>query len=82
MRRKTIQPRSLPNRPMRDVVACMISPVATAVFILGAFDTSPLLRFEGLVFTLSMFAPIWLSRTIIRVIRRNNNRSIRDRSGQ
>lgn len=73
MRRKPILTRSLPNRTMRDVVACMISPVATGVFILASIDTSPLLGFEMLAFTFGMLTPIWLWHAIIRITRQEND---------
>jgi hypothetical protein len=73
MRRKPILTRSLPNRTMREVVACMISPVATGVFILASFDTSPLLGFEMLVFAFSILTPIWLWHATRRIHRQDNN---------
>lgn len=82
MRRKPILPRSLPNRTMGDVVACMLAPFATGALIRASIDTSPLLGFEMLASTFSILTPIWLWHAIIRIPRRENDCGNKDRGEQ
>lgn len=82
MRRRPIPPRSLPNRTMGDVVACMLAPFATGALIRASIDASPLLGFEMLAFTFSILTPIWLWHAIIRVPPQENDCGNEDLSGQ